>query len=370
MDRTDWRLVHRLLAAAALLLLACVVANLIPLNEYVLTSGRPQLASSLITSGAAGRGGGKIVLSDVYATRVSVFGYLYYRFFGHTHVLSGATVLGPGIPPSELRLEEDAEAAQSVASAKAAALRSLGYTVGIRDVGVLVLGVEPGSPVSRDIRQGEIVTAVDGVASHSDCAFARALAHKRPGQLATLTVEESRVSAKGTVTGGPMVTDRVRLGRWPPSVPGSSAIPGCTGRLWTRRTGYLGLIGDTDESFRFPLSVSVSARALRGSSPGLAIALGIVDALSGGDLTGRRTVAAAGTITPNGHVGPVPSVPQTVFAAWSAGATLMFVPEGQVKAARLNAPLTLRVVGVRSLGQAIADLRALRGKVRAPSASR
>lgn len=362
----NWRWVHVPLAIAAVLLLACIVANLVPVDKYVLASDRARSVEGLISPRRAHHRSGDVLLSDVSATRLSLFGYLFYGVFGHTVVLPGSAVLGPGIPPSELALEDDAETAQSVADAKVSALRSLGYTVASRDVGILVLAVEPGSPGSRHLRQGETVTAVDGIATSDTCAFARALARTRPGESIQLRVERSRVTARGAIVAGPTVTEHVRLGQRPASLPASSVVPECPHLRWPRGAGYLGLIEDTEEAFRFPVAVDVRAGGIHGASAGLAIALGIVDELSGGHLTGRRTVAAVGTLTPEGRVGEartgeVSSVRESAYAAWAAGATLMFVPERQLTSARSTVPSSLHVVGVGSLTQAVDALRRLGG---------
>jgi PDZ domain-containing protein len=370
MDRTDWRWLHRVLAAGALFLLACLVANLIPLDKYVLTSGEATAAANLIhvvTGDHGGRRDGKVLLTGAGITQVSAFGYLYFGIFGHAKVVAGTTVLGPGIPPSEFSAEQDAESALLVPDAEAAAFRNLGYSVGGREAGVLVLAVEPGSPGSAQVRQGQIVTAVDGVAAIDACAFSREMGHTRPGQLVRLTVEQSRVTTKATLVAGSKVVEQVRLGRWPASIPESAVVPGCPRSARTRSGGYLGLFVASREVFRFPVPVSVHASGLEGLSGGLAIALGIVDLLSGGHLAGDRTVAAAGTLTPNGHVGEVDGIADAGFAAWRAGATVFVVPSRQAAVARSAVPSSVRVIGVRSLTQAIDEVRSLGAKVRRPS---
>ena len=91
--------------------------------------------------------------------------------------------------------------------------------------------------------------------------------------------------------------------------------------------------------------------------------LGIIDTLGGGHLTGGRTVAATGTITPAGNVGEVGGVPQKTVAVEAAGATVFFVPAAQVATARSKAVPSLRVFGVRTLAQVLAILHRLGGTV-------
>lgn len=376
MGRTDWRWVHVSLAVAALFVLACLITSRIPLDEYVLTPGPPVSVASLISSPAdrTTRADGQILLPDVHATRVSAFGYLFYGIFGHARVVPEATVLGPGIPPSALSAEGEAQMAESAADAKAAALRRLGYPVPGRPAGVLVVAVEPGSPAFEHLRPGEIVTAVDGVTTDGTCGFSRVLSRRRPGQEVVLSVERSRVTARGRIVPGPTASEHLRLAPLPRSLAASSGAPaaltGCHRRAGTSRGGYLGVLGIDHEEFSFPLAVSVRTTGTEGSSAGLAMALGIVDLLSGGRLTGGKAVAAAGTVAPTGQVGPVGGVREDALSADRARATVLIVPAAQVPTARRVATSSLRVVGVRSLTQALGTLRRLGAPVRAAAPRR
>ena len=91
--------------------------------------------------------------------------------------------------------------------------------------------------------------------------------------------------------------------------------------------------------------------------------LGIIDTLSGGDLTGGKSVAATGTIAPTGAVGEVGGIPEKTVAVERAGASVLFVPAAQVATAKSKATSSLTVYGVRSLAQVLRDLRRLGGTV-------
>ena len=95
--------------------------------------------------------------------------------------------------------------------------------------------------------------------------------------------------------------------------------------------------------------------------------LGIIDKLSGGDLTGKRTVAATGTIDPQGDVGDVGGVPQKTIAVERAGATVFFVPPQEYAAAMSKDTPQLHVYSVSSLDQALTDTEAPRGHHARPS---
>ncbi|MEU7555257.1 S16 family serine protease [Streptomyces sp. NPDC044571] len=108
-----------------------------------------------------------------------------------------------------------------------------------------------------------------------------------------------------------------------------------------------------------------------GPSAGLLFSLGIVDKLdgdgSGGDLTGGRTVAGTGTITPDGKVGAVGGVALKTQAARRDGADVFLVPEAECTDAQSELPEGLRLVPVTSLTDAVNALRALNRGEPAPS---
>ena len=61
-------------------------------------------------------------------------------------------------------------------------------------------------------------------------------------------------------------------------------------------------------------------------APGMMFALGIIDTVTPGDLTGGKHIAGTGTITPDGAVGPIGGIAQKMQGARSGGATLFLAP--------------------------------------------
>jgi PDZ domain-containing protein len=170
-------------------------------------------------------------------------------------------------------------------------------------------------------------------------------------------VEQSSVNESGTFVSGPLVQRTVTLGR-PPKEP---AITGC-GPAFVP-TSYLGIETMQQVHWNFPIKVSVHTTNIGGPSAGLAMALGIMDKLSGGHLTGGRTVAATGTIDENGAVGDVGGVAQKTIAAEQAGASVFFVPPQELAAAKSKATPKLHVYAVSNLDQALFLLKALGGTI-------
>lgn len=102
--------------------------------------------------------------------------------------------------------------------------------------------------------------------------------------------------------------------------------------------------------------LTIKAGEIGGPSAGLVFALQSIDLLTEGDLTGGSRIAATGTITPDGKVGPIGGIKQKVVITSREGAQLFLVPEGNYKEAKAKAKqlgTALEVVGVTGLEDAL-----------------
>lgn len=351
-------------ALALLIVVAVFVAGRVTVDYYSLTPGDAQAVGPLVKV-PPGKGHpvhGSILLTDVLVTRLTVLGYLSALVDPNAEIVSAADLLGPNTPPDQLVTQGYLEMAQSQSAAKVAALSRLGYQVPEHDAGALVFGVQPRSPAASSLKLGQIIEAVDSVPTPDSCSLIGALAAYRPGQQVRLAIEQSRVTPNAVIVPGRVIERTVRLASAPPGTPRRSSA-GCPGAP-ASRGGYLGVVVETQQDFTYPFPISIDTREIGGPSAGLAMTLAVVDELSGGRLTGGRTVAATGTISPDGSVGPVGGVAQKTVAVERAGATVFFVPSNpeQVAAARSKATKRLRVFPVDSLDQAVAELERLGGQ--------
>ncbi|WP_264354534.1 YlbL family protein [Pseudarthrobacter sp. MM222] len=104
--------------------------------------------------------------------------------------------------------------------------------------------------------------------------------------------------------------------------------------------------------FTFPFEVKISLEKVGGPSAGMMFALGIVDRVTPGDLTGGKHIAGTGTITPDGAVGPIGGVAQKMYGARSGGATLFLAPAANCDEVTGHIPAGLQVVKVENLAEA------------------
>ncbi len=104
--------------------------------------------------------------------------------------------------------------------------------------------------------------------------------------------------------------------------------------------------------FTFPFNVTISLDKVGGPSAGMMFALGIIDTVTPGDLTGGKHIAGTGTITPDGAVGPIGGIAQKMQGARSGGATLFLAPAANCDDVLGHIPDGLQVVRVENLSEA------------------
>jgi PDZ domain-containing protein len=212
-----------------------------------------------------------------------------------------------------------------------------------------------GTPAYGVLNVGDVITAVDGKPTLSANALLAVLRTYHSGQ--TLTME---VSPGGTGAPKPVsVTLRTTV-----------VDTGGTdkqGKPYTV-TVDLGIQVEDQVDYTYPFPISINVANIGGPSAGLAMTLGVIDELTGGSLTGGKTVAATGTIDALGDVGDVGGVPQKTVAVERAGATIFLVPPQEYQAAKSKQKPGLQIYAVSTLDQALAVLAAHGGKVPQPTA--
>jgi Lon-like protease len=113
----------------------------------------------------------------------------------------------------------------------------------------------------------------------------------------------------------------------------------------------LGVLLGTD--FDFPFKVKIQLDNVGGPSAGMMFALGIIDTLTKGEMTGGKHFAGTGTIDADGTVGPIGGIRQKLVGAAEAGATVFLAPEANCAEVAGHVPDGLRVVSVATLEDAV-----------------
>jgi PDZ domain-containing protein len=243
-------------------------------------------------------------------------------------------------PRGETQQQADRQSAdqmtQSQRSAITAALTRLGHRV---DGTVRVDGVERGTAASGTLRKGDVVTAFDGRTIEDACSLQDAV-----------LANGTKAATIGIRRDGTTRTVRVAPRAVADGAGGTRPLLGVT----------------TSATMRFPFAVDLRIDDVGGPSAGMMFALGIVDKLTPGSLTGGRHVAGTGTICGDGQVGAIGGIVQKMAAARAAGATLFLAPKGNCDEVVGHIPNGLDVVSVTTLSGAIEALEHVRdqGSVR------
>jgi len=333
-----------LLAIGIVLVALFIVAAIVTVPYDELVPGQAQAVSKLIT---VPRDKAHPLHGEVLLTDVGLVENLHLIAFIPAWLDSDATLiktdeLTGNLPEAEFNDQGTVDMAESQLTAKSVALRQLGYSIPERDVGATVYGIEPGTPGYRVLKVGDVITAVDGVATPNPTALIAATRTHQPGQTITLQVGSISDPSPGR-------TVSLRLAR---------------GKENGKVVPFIGIVNmGTQPSYVFPFPIKINSDEIGGPSAGLAWTLGIINSLSGGHLTGGLTIAASGTIRPDGSVGDVGGVEQKTVAVERAGATVFFVPDypDSVDPALAKKTSNLKVFPVSSLAQALKDLRSLGG---------
>jgi PDZ domain-containing protein len=215
-------------------------------------------------------------------------------------------------------------------SAIAAALTQLGDDVG----GTVTIGtVQKGSAAAGLLQEGDVVTSYDGTKVQDSCSLQDAVVDTGV-RATTIVVERDGTSRTIDVT-----PKRVSDGSG-----GTRALLGVT----------------TSSKIDPPFAVDLRIDDVGGPSAGMMFALGIIDKLTPGSMTGGRHVAGTGTICGDGEVGAIGGIVQKMAAARAAGATLFLAPEDNCDEVVGHIPGGLSVVPVATLSNAVETLQHVR----------
>jgi PDZ domain-containing protein len=235
----------------------------------------------------------------------------------------------PTVTEKQVEQQDTADMDQSQVDAKIAALRYLGVKL---QPGSEISTVEATSSGKGKLQLGDVIVGVDSApVTSSDQLLSVLKTHKVGDQVAL------HINRNGTAMS-------VEVTLQQPLKPGGTPSIG---------------IGVLD-SFAIPFEIDIDLNNVGGPSAGMAFALGIIDKLSDGNLTGGHTIAGTGTIDAGGKVGVIGGVQQKMAGARSAGATVFLVPAGNCAEALKAVPRGLRLVKVSTLSGAVDAIKAVR----------
>lgn len=251
--------------------------------------------------------------------------------------LSPTTTVAPVelfFDPGQSQDEIDQTSAQQMISsqqnATVAALTELGYDVPAE---LTVVGTQQGSGADGVAQDGDrivgIVAGDEEVEVVTFADLADVLAATPPGSTVDLVVDRDG--------------ERVAL----PVVTGDDGRGG----------SVLGVF--LDGEFDYPVDVRIQIENVGGPSAGTMFALGIIDMLTPGAMTGGHNVAGTGTVSLGGLVGAIGGIQQKMAGARAADAEYFLAPLANCGEVVGHVPAGLRVVAVSTLAEARAAVEAI-----------
>ncbi|GAB3238210.1 PDZ domain-containing protein [Kineosporia babensis] len=241
-------------------------------------------------------------------------------------VVPEESVFTPGETQEQSEAENAAEMTSSQESATAAALWALGIKV---PTTLTVAGTDPAAPAAEVLKKDDVILGVDGQSIGDLAELRTTLAATQPGD--EVKVRIRRAGEVRTVS--------------------TETMENSAGDV------VLGIYITPD--FDFPFDVKIQIEDIGGPSAGMMFALGIVDTLTPGDLTGGKDIAGTGTIDADGTVGPIGGIRQKLVGARDAGAEYFLAPADNCNEVVDHIPDGLDVVRVETLDQARSDVEAI-----------
>ncbi len=226
-------------------------------------------------------------------------------------------------PKGESQQErEESNAAEMVDSqgeSIAAAMTYLGYTV---EGGATVVSTSAGMPADGVLLPGDTVVAFNGLPVLSIDELRAAVQDAGSSQAVDITVIRDGVTIETSLT--PVMKEG---------------------------TALIGLVGQT--KYTYPFEVTIHLNDVGGPSAGLMFALGIVDKVTPGDMTGGKNFAGTGTIDAQGNVGPIGGIRQKLYSALVAEAPYFLAPRDNCDEIVGNVPQGLQVFAVATMTEAV-----------------
>ncbi len=273
---------------------------------------------------------GKYLLASVAFSRPNALAVAVALFHPDREVLPLSAVMPRGLDPERFVARQRAIFEESRMIAAGAAARAVGMPVVLQGDGARVASVVPDSPADGVLRPGDVIVGVDGEEIELADEVGKQIRSRPAGSEFALMIEREGDVEEVVVT---------------------------SARLTQAGEGIVAIgvaLKTRDFSVELPFEIDFVVQDIGGPSAGLTYAIAIADLLSPDDFAAGRTIAATGTISIDGDVGPVGGVAEKAAGVEAREADIFLVPSSEVELARRP---DLRVRGVESLEESLELLR-------------
>lgn len=240
-------------------------------------------------------------------------------------VLPVGLVYAPGTTREDVQQQNAAAMDSSQDAAVAAALTQLDIAYGQE---LFVVGFADGAAAEGILQKSDVLQEINGLPIRNIDTLRKEL-NASAGQSVSIAVDRDGETLTETVTPAESESGDYQLGV------------------------FLGT------NFDFPFDVDIALQNVGGPSAGMMFALGIIDKLTEGEMTGGKFFAGTGTISPGGKVGPIGGIAQKIDGARSEGAEIFLAPAGNCNDVKGNVPDGIQVFSVETLDDAVDVVRAV-----------
>jgi PDZ domain-containing protein len=245
---------------------------------------------------------GRMAFTAVYEQEASWAEITRAKIAGQSEIVPAVDIRPPGVSQEQVNQTNKRLIDESKPIAAVVALRAAGYTVDITGQGAEVESILQGMPADGVLQVSDVIVAVDDQRVDNTNALIDNIRRHQVGEVVTLTVWRS----------GEQLQLQIAT-RSSPTEPGRP------------------IVGVTISTYlfdvRMPFPVDIESDNVGGPSAGFMFALGILDAVTDGDLTRGYYVAGTGTIGADGTVGAVGGAAEKALAAEQDGAQVFLVPK-------------------------------------------
>lgn len=318
-----------------MLLLAVAAALwLVPSDDYIFLPDHAKAVAPLVhvQGEKPDRGSGGIYLVDVLVRRANLLERIVPGIRDGSTLVPESAIEPPGVSQSE-REQADLQAmTRSQDIGAAVALEELHYPVRAVPTGVLVDAVFPGMPAVGKLRQGDVITAVDGTRVRGPEQLRRRLTPVKPGETVDLTVRNGKDLRRESIR---TTSEREQPDR-----------------------ALIGIGIEQAATIDLPVRITIDTGDIGGPSAGLAFALDVMEEL-GRDVDRGYKVAATGELSLDGKVHPVGGLKQKTIGARNSHVDVLLAPAGENAAIARHYAGNVTVVSVHTLHQALHKLATL-----------
>ncbi|MDA8278134.1 MAG: hypothetical protein M0Z45_08060 [Actinomycetota bacterium] len=317
------------LGGAVVVLIALLLVAFVPISYYSFSPGDAIAVEGQIhlnDSSLANQG--HIYMTDVNLMQLTLGLEVIDSFNKNIDVYPASAIFG-STNPGQIVTQQVGQMIDAKSAAVIAAYSFAGRNLTLVP-GVEVVATLPNT--SSSILPGDLIVAVNGKSATTLPAVVSGI--ESAGKSLTLTVLRSSAQVGAPIR---KVVDVRKFSDNGRSVVGVTLAP--------------------SETVQLAHPFSIETGQIGGPSAGLAFTLGILQQLGVIKVAPGAKVAVTGTISADGTVGDVGGVKQKAVAVYDAGVRLFLVPPVEVAAAKSAGLTNLKVVGVKSLAQAIDQLR-------------